>query len=127
MKNNECFDCLNHGEGVSAENTGWYHPCKLGIANEGLQDCTTCPSYLMNRGFQIGGYYTHMHFEGNKAEPNGCLEWVIHSDGEFPQSLPENWIRFHICDFRQIERWVSEWGTELRKHGLITDEKDETN
>lgn len=123
MKNNNCFYCLNAGKGVPAENTGWYHPCRLGIANEGLQDVKTCPKHAENRGFQIGGYYTHMHFEGD--EPNGCLEWFIHGDGEFPKSDEKRseWIQFHICDFRQIEKWVEVWGAELRRRGLIVDEE----
>lgn len=127
MKSNECFNCLNHSDGKLAENKGWYHPCKLGITNEGLQDCTTCPSYGMNSGFQIGGYYTHMHFEANGSEPNGCLEWIIHGDGEFPKSDPSEFIKFHICDFRQIEEWVKEWGIELRKRGLVVDDNNDNH
>ena len=34
MKNNECFDCLNHLKGESADNTGWYHPCKFGVVTD---------------------------------------------------------------------------------------------
>jgi len=36
-------------------------------------------------GFQIGGYYSHMWFEGDDPDdPDGCLEWKICSNGEFP-------------------------------------------
>jgi len=44
---------------------------------------------------------------------------VIHGNGEFPSDEQLNWITFHICDFRQIERWVEFWGKELRKRNLI--------
>lgn len=74
MKNNNCFYCLNQCEGQLAENTGWYYPCKLGIQNEGLQNVKECPSYSPNTGFQIGGYYSHIHFEYNKENPNECFE-----------------------------------------------------
>ena len=121
MKNNECFYCLNHllDKGVFAENTGWYHPCKFGISNEGLQDIESCPRYEPNRGFQIGGYYTHMYFEYNKNKANDCMEWVICSDGKFPRTNEDEFIRFHICDFRQIEEWVRFWGDYFRKIGVV--------
>ena len=70
MNNNNCFDCLNHGEGELAENTGWYRLCKFGIENNGLQEIEKCEKYEPNVGFQIGGYYTHMHFEGEQNENN---------------------------------------------------------
>lgn len=117
MKNNKCFYCLNHGEGVAADNKGWYHPCKLGVENDGMQDITKCEKYMPNNGFQIGGYYSHMHFEQDEHED--CLTWVIHSDGEFPTDDEDAMTRFHICDFEQIERWVKFWGKELRKNGMI--------
>lgn len=121
MKNNNCFNCLNHDQNnfIPADDTGWYIPCRLGIKNEGLQDIKHCPQYNPNNGFQIGGYYSHMHFE----QDGGCLKWIIHSNGEFPQNDPEQFIQFHICDFRQIEEWVKFWGKELRKRGWI--QKDE--
>lgn len=113
MKNNNCFYCLHHDElnSIIAENNGWYHHCKLNIQNEDLQDIKSCEGYKPNNGFQIGGYYTHMHFE-----PDGdCLEWIIHSDGDFPRNDPSDWIRFHICDFEQIVKWVDFWKNELKK------------
>jgi hypothetical protein len=62
-----------------------------------------------------------MHFEWD--EPDGCLEWIIHGDGEFPSDDPKVWIQFHICDFKQIEEWIKVWGTELRKRGIVVDEE----
>lgn len=123
MKNNECFYCLNHGEGKPADNTGWYHPCKLGIENEGLREIEKCEKWKPNKGFQIGGYYSHMHFEFDENNSNECMEWVIHSDGEFPRDNPNEMIKFHICDFRQIEEWVKFWGKYLRERGAIVDEE----
>lgn len=117
MRNNNCLDCLNMGEGIPAENTGWYHPCKLGLPNEDLQDLSLCHRFEPNMGFQMGGYYTHTHFEGF---PNsGCIELIIHGDLEFPKTDQIEWIRVHICDFTQIEDWVAFWGKELRRRGWI--------
>lgn len=121
MKNNNCFYCLNHTDGQLAENTGWYHPCKLGIENEGLQDVKGCLGYSPNTGFQIGGYYSHIHFEFNKEQSNDCMEMIIHSDGEFPTEDSELQIKFHICDFRQLEHFVKEWGEYFRNIGVVTD------
>ena len=122
MKHNSCFDCLNHAKGELAENTGWHHPCKLGIENEGLSDLSKCEKYEPNQGFQIGGYYTQMHFEGEPSrESNACLEWVIHGNGEFPTKHPSEFLRFHLCDFTQLEEWVKFWGIELRKRGLVVE------
>ena len=123
MKNNKCFYCLNHAEGITAENTGWYHPCKLGIKNENLHNIKNCPKWEPNNGFQIGGYYSHMHFKFDKNNPNDCMEWIIHSDGNFPTDNPKEMICFHICDFRAIEEWVNFWGKYLRKCGAIVDKK----
>ena len=77
-----------------------------------------------DRGFQIGGYYTDMDFEIDNycTDMDPCLRWLIFSDGEFPRDAAE--IEFHICDFRQIERWVKYWGKELRKRGWITEDGD---
>lgn len=121
MKNNNCFYCLNHnaGKGVLAENTGWYHQCTLGIKNEDLQEVEKCPSYKPNKGFQIGGYYTHMDIK-----PHGdCLIWTIHGDGEFPKTDPSEFIELHICDFEQIEYFVEFWGKHLREKGIIPERK----
>lgn len=38
MKNKQCFYCLNHADRELAENTGWYHKCKLGIKKDGMRD-----------------------------------------------------------------------------------------
>lgn len=62
MKSNKCFYCLNKGEGVAADK-GYHYPCTKGIENEGLQDISKCEKYSPCNGFQIGGYYTHMHFD----------------------------------------------------------------
>ena len=121
MRNNECFYCLNHGDGEAAENTGWYHHCKFGIENEDLQEVEKCPKWEPNKGFQIGGYYSHMHFEFDENTDN-CIEWIIHSDGEFPTDNPKEMIRFHICEFQQIENWVNFWGKYLREKGVISDD-----
>jgi len=124
MKNNECFDCLNHGEGKFAENTGWYHPCKFGIKNEGMKEVEKCPKFLPNKGFQIGGYYSFTHFEFSKDVPNECMELFFHSNGEFPKDDEEEFIQFHICDFTQLESWVKYWGKYLRKVGAVNDDDE---
>lgn len=77
------------------------------------QIVANCPGGEPQLGFQIGGYYSHMWFE----QDGSCLNWHIASDGEFPTDEPG--INFHICNFKQIERFVDFWGTELRKRGLI--------
>lgn len=124
MKNNECFYCLHHLEGEMAENKGWYHPCKFGLKNEDLQEIEKCEKYEPNNGFQIGGYYSHIHFEYNKETPNECMQMIIHSDGEFPTDEKDEQIKFHICDFRQIERFVKIWGDYFRKIGIVNDKED---
>lgn len=123
MKNNDCFYCLNHSDGERAENNGWYHSCKLGILNDGLKDIHKCEKYLPNKGFQIGGYYSHMHFDYIDGESNPCMDWIIHSDGEFPRDERNEMLVFHICDFRQIEEWVQFWGKYLRDQGVIVDDE----
>lgn len=123
MKNNNCFYCKNHDrdKGVIAENTGWYHPCIKGNENEGLKEIKSCKDYIPCNGFQIGGYYSHMYFEAE--EENGCMEWIIESDGEFPTQDKNRIISLHICDFRQIEECIKLWGKWLREKGYINDEK----
>lgn len=121
MKNNECFDCLNHGKGFFAENTGWYHQCKHGIENEGLQNVKECKKYSPNTGFQIGGYYSFVHFEFNKTKVNDCMEMIIHSNGEFPTEVAAEQIQLHICNFKQLEHFVKEWGMYFRKIGVVKD------
>ena len=123
MKNNNCFYCLHHKDGVRAENKGWYHPCKFGIKNEDLQNIEKCEKYEPNNGFQIGGYYSHIHFEYDKETSNECMEMIIHSDGEFPTEERKEQIKFHICDFRQIENFVKIWGEYFRKTGVINDKE----
>ena len=129
MKNNDCFYCLNHDSNGStlAENTGWYHPCKFGIENEDMKIDVVkkCEKYFPNVGFQIGGYYSHVHFEidGKKPDKDGynpCLEMVIHSDGVFPKEDPDEMTYWHICDFEQLEEFVEFWGRYLRKKGVIS-------
>lgn len=110
MSNRKCTECLNH-EYDPEETT-----CKLKLNNENLKRIRDCQYYEANKGFQIGGYWTHMHFELS-GENSSCLEWFIHGDGEFPSN--EECIQFHICEFRQIERWVKFWGKELRRRGWI--------
>lgn len=126
-----CFYCRNsvHIEGGTAPraNGGFHHQyrCKMGLrmpdrrkAVDDIDIVRQCPSGAPQLGFQIGGYYSHMWFEGD--EPDGCLEWKICSDGEFPSEKAE--IEFHICDFKQIESFVAFWGKELRRRGVVTDE-----
>ena len=75
-------------------------------------------------GFQIGGYHSNTHFVCNGSEPGCCLELFLHSDGEFPTDKEEEMIQLHICDFKQIERWVKFWGEVLRQKGVIIDEEN---
>jgi hypothetical protein len=123
-----CFECRNsiHRDGgVPREGGGFHHQfsCRKGLpmpsSQKGVSDgeiVAQCPGGEPQVGFQIGGYYSHMWFE-----PSGtCLNWLICSDGEFPTEQPE--MQFHICDFRQLERFVEFWGKELRRRGVI--EKD---
>ena len=124
MKVNKCFDCINHDpedhDNVKDE-PGWYHGCKLKIPNEGLKSIIDCKSYEPNKGFQIGGYYSQVHFELGSKEPNPCMEMFIHSDGEFVTHDESEMMQFHLCDFRQLEDWVKFWGDHFRKKGVIID------
>jgi hypothetical protein len=120
MKNNNCFYCVNAKQGEPAENTGWYHPCSLDHFNEDMQKIEQCPDYYPCNGFQMGGHYTHTHFEC--SGPGECMMLYIHGDLEFPQSDPRNWLKIHICEFQQIEQWVKFWGGFLRSRGLVIDE-----
>lgn len=128
-----CFYCRNCGKS-KLDIPGWSHDCKLGIDNIGFDDenkiAELCKEYDSRKGFQMGGYYTHMWFEYygtaicDGGEVDGCLEWVIQGDLEFPISddnLERKPIKIHICDFGQIENWVSFWGKELRKRGWISE------
>lgn len=130
-KGGACFDCRQCGDSTP-DTIGWIHACRLGIDNATFNNRETiaadCPRFDPRDGFQMGGTYTHMWFESSKAdaEPNGCLEWVIQGDLDFP--IPDNGpegrlpIKIHICDFRQIEAWVAFWGQELRSRGWVVDE-----
>lgn len=121
MKANNCFNCLNHCEGQIADDNGWYHSCKFKIDNDGFQNIKNCKKYYPNKGFQIGGYYSHIHFIYDRNNVNKCMEMIIHSDGEFPTEEKIKQIQFHICDFRQIEHFVKEWGDYFREKGVIKD------
>lgn len=127
MKGDACFHCkhqINAHVHTVVENgrersNGWWYDCALDLPNEhlngGVKIAMTCPSCDPMEGFQMGGYYTHMWFE----DDGGCLEWVIQGNGEFPTELGDETkqLRFHICDFTQIEQFVKFWGKELRKRG----------
>lgn len=117
MKKNNCFNCKHHGEGTGADNNGWYHECLFNIQNDGLLDIEKCIKFEPNRGFSIGGYYTHMYFEKDGDQIN----WIIQGNGEFPKSLndKDEWIKFNAIEFEQLEYFVEFWGKELRKKGLI--------
>lgn len=134
-KANACWYCKNVCNS-RAEMPGWSHDCKLGIDNTGFDDtkkiAEQCNKFDPRKGFQMGGYYTHMWFEYSGTPPSeggeidGCLEWVIQGDLEFPipDDEPEREpIKIHICDFTQIENWVSFWGKELRKRGWVSDDE----
>lgn len=121
MKNNRCFDCLNHGEMIAAENNGWYNECKLNVENNGMENIEECEHYFPCNGFQIGGYYSHVHFEFESEECNDCMEMILHSDGEFPTDDPSKMLRLHLCDFRQLEKFVKFWGKYFRKKGIVKD------
>jgi hypothetical protein len=126
-KGDGCFYCRNCGESTPSKSTGWDYKCKLGMSvspltDKGVEGVLECPKGKPRVGFQIGGYYTHMWFEGETEEDNCCLEWMIQSDGEFPRDYPD--IQFHICDFSQIERFVEFWGKELRRRGVIKDDEE---
>jgi len=101
--------------------------CKLGLSLEKDKSVIDCKCGNPSRGFQIGGYFTHMWFsvDGTLPEDGGqdnpCLNWHIASDGEFPTENKEPGITFHICDFMQIELFVKFWGKELRRRGWITE------
>lgn len=126
MKGDACFRCrhqTNHridfiedANGHKVPN-GHAYDCALGIDNTnlngGLEVAMTCPSCEPMKGFQMGGYYTHMWFEDDE----GCLTWVIQGDGDFPTELgdEEKQMRIHICDFGQVEEFVEFWVKEFEK------------
>ena len=121
-KGSACFNCRHCcNSRFSRTGTGWDHDCALGIDNAELNNMMTCPSVDPRVGFQLGGYYSHMWFENEYGDRNGCLNWHIESDGEFPtnEDAPDRVINFHVCDFRQIEAFVEFWGKELRRRGWV--------
>ena len=117
-KGKSCFYCENHFN-AHIEKPGWSHDCKEGIdnsnLNNGIEDVVNCPKGKPQFGFQIGGYYTHMVFQKNSE----CLTWIIKSDGCFPTDDENEQIKFHVCNFKQIERFVEFWGNYLRKKHII--------
>ena len=136
MKGNACFYCKHSINGhVDPNPPGWSYDCGLGLDNSnlngGYEKVLECEKAEPRWGFQMGGYYTHMWFEldgtpidkGGERDP--CLIWHIQGDGEFPsENQEEDNLRFHICDFEQIEKFVKLWGNELRRRGWITEEED---
>ena len=77
-------------------------------------------------GFQIGGYYSPVHFEveSDNIGNSSCIEMVIHSDGQFPTEEPEGMLSLHLCDFEQLENFVKVWGDKLRADGIIPPKAD---
>jgi hypothetical protein len=132
-----CFACRNSRRSdkhVPREGGGFHHQywCVKGFAmpdSDPLQSdadqVVKCAGGDPREGFQIGGYYSHMWFERKSEEPNACLDWMIASNGEFPTADDSAGIKFHICDFRQIERFVAFWGKELRRRGWVTSSENE--
>ena len=118
-----CFYC-KHSVNISNG-----YACSLGLDNSipelsdetaGKEAILVCPEADPKWGFQIGGYYTHMWFElSDGVPPDACLTWHIQSNGEFIKEDGQEHIKFHICDFRQIEEFVKLWGDELRKRGWV--------
>lgn len=108
--------------------------CQLGLDTskiDSLEDVVACPKGEPQLGFRIGGYYRHMWFEGdipqvfeNGSRIGGCLEWFIGGviGGETDFSGTGNVMEFHLCDWKQIERWVKFWGRELRRRGWVPPE-----
>lgn len=130
-----CFYCRHH-----QENPSWSfgsqvprYVCATGenpaqVGNE-PEDVRTCAKGEPQVGFQIGGYYRHMWFEGEPpvklrggARVGGCLEWWIDGDAEYPG---KGHMQFHLCDWHRIESWVEFWGKELRRRGWVVDEEDD--
>lgn len=129
-----CFYCRNHRDQRPHQSgTGWAVSCKRGLDTEKVADSPegvlACEKGDVQFGFQIGGYYRHMHFDGEAPQDlgdgatlGGCLELHIEGDAEFPQNGE---MQFHLCDFHQLEEWVAFWGKELRRRGWIVDEPEE--
>ena len=114
-KGSACFYCRNSCNAKPHPSTiGWWFNCSLGLDNTNLngeiEDALKCPQVNPRYGFQIGGYYTHMWFE-----PDGdCLTWVIASNGQSPTKDEAEMIRFHICEFKQIEDFVRFWKERVK-------------
>ncbi len=128
LKGTACSYCSHSINGKVTVGEGWSFDCDLGIDNSqingGPEKVMECPKADLRFGFQIGGYFSYMYFERGDGVPNDCIEWILGSDGEFPTEDKEKSIQFHICDFRQIEKFVAVWGKELRRRGWVTDEDD---
>lgn len=119
-----CFYCRWHTKGV-VDVPGWAYECSKGLDVSKIQtieDVLTCPQGRPLKGFQIGGYYSHMELVDPDASipkekrNNTCLEWLIWSDGEFPQGEPskdEPTMTFHLCDFGQLVDFVEFWKRRL--------------
>lgn len=116
-----CFHCRN-SIGEIKPPDGWVYTCTKGqtILPDGDDPIAVerCPEGAPRYGFQIGGYWTHMWFE-KKSPQAHCLEWKICSDGEFPTKDRQPGMEFHICDFRQMEKFVAYWGKIFRERGWI--------
>lgn len=113
----DCFYCLHSKSEYISNNVT--HSCLKGLDNSTLKDVNECDDYYPSQGFQIGGYYSKIHFEFEKGENNTCCEMVIHSNGEFPTENTESMIKLHLCDFEQLEEFIDVWGKFLRKKGVI--------
>ncbi|KKN66945.1 hypothetical protein LCGC14_0466250 [marine sediment metagenome] len=119
LEGSGCFKCQNSCNPTVIQGRGWAYECSLNVDNSEihtLDDMLKCEKVNPQFGFQVGGYYTHMWFT---EEADGCLEWVICSDGEFPIDNSEEFIRFHICSFEQIESFVKFWRKELEKRDYL--------
>lgn len=126
-----CFYCRNYlNARANPDGPGWVYDCRLGLDTSTIaynpEAVTACPSGDVQLGFQIGGYYRHMWFDGETpvfigggATIGGCLDLHIQGDAEFPQGES---MEFHLCEFQQLEEWVAFWGKELRRRGWVVDE-----
>ncbi len=133
-KGGACFYCRHSVNKSNSATHATYFDCEFGIDNSemngGVEQVIACPQGDPRRGFQMGGYYTHMWFEVDgmppetAGNPNPCLTWHIQGTGDFTTQDGEPHTEFHICDFTQIEDFVRFWGKELRKRGWITDDDE---
>lgn len=129
-----CFHCRNHcDDRPHPSGIGWAYSCRHGLDTEQVPDSPdgvlACSKGDVQYGFQIGGYYRHMYFEGEPpvflgggCRLGGCLDLHIQGDAEFPQGKD---IELELCEFQQLEEWVKFWGKELRRRGWVVDEPEE--